>query len=285
MKLMTKVAAAAAILGLSGVASAASVINTLFPGFQQLSDNSAEYLIKADGSDSTIISVGDRLAGIFTIETVEQMGSTRFLGGGSGNNELTGIFDATVVAINGGPGNFQFVFAPSPAFEGIWGAGAVLAMFDDPSNDYQRVAGNGLNTIAQLTATATNGTHVITGAMDTASTFWVATSFTNDIAVVGSIPAPGNGGLFNVGLNFSFTAPGYDFIQVPCFNPLTVSVVQVDTCGSGSLLGVGGVTTPFQSFNNIDFTVNRIPEPGSIALMAGALIGAGVVSRRVQRRK
>lgn len=293
MKFAKKLAATAAMMGIAATAGATSIPNLLFPGFQQLSDNSAEYLVNADPrSEDTTLDVGDRLVGIFTIETVEKAGfPTRFLGESSGNNELTGIFDATVVAISGGPGGqfspWIYVFGPTPSFEATYGAGAMVALFEDSTPDYRRVDdGIGApDTIADLTATATDGTHVLTVASNVpGQTFWLASAVTNDISVVGAIPAPGNGGLFNLGLNFTFSAPGYNFLTVPCFNPLIGANVQVGTCGSGSLLGTGGVTTPFDSFNNIDFTVNRVPEPGSIGLLAGALIGAGFVSRRMQKR-
>lgn len=294
MKFVKKVAATAALMGLASVANAASVANTLFPGFQQLSDNSAEYLINADpNATDTTLDLGDRLVGIFTIETVEKAGNpTRFLGAGTGNNELTGIFDATVVGVFGGPGGllspFIYVFAPTASFESTYGAGAMVALFEDSTPDYRRVDdGVGApDTVADLIATASDGTHVLTGSMNVpGATFWMATAVTNDISVVGSIAAPGNGGTFNLGLNFTFAAPGYNFLTVPCFNPLTGITNQVSTCGSGSLLGTGGVNTPFDSFDNVDFTVNRVPEPGSIGLLAGALIGGGLVARRSQKKR
>ena len=54
----------------------------------------------------------------------------------------------------------------------------------------------------------------------------------------------------------------------------------VDVCGSGSLLGTGGLSTPYDSFNNVDFTINVIPEPSTFALAGLALLGMGFAARR-----
>lgn len=266
-----------------GGAQAASVSDNLFAGFQQLSDNSAEYLI--NGATSTgvnTVDVGDRLRGIFTIETVEKAPfPTRFLGTG-GNDELTGIFDLVVTAKSGGPGAFQFTFAPSGALAAYGGVNVGAAFFADSSVDYTRINQPGCTTIACMEGRATDGSLFWSVGFTSASNFWVANAVSDDITAIGSIPAPGNGGSFNTGVsliaNPAATGPALGLVN--CFNPLLGAIVQVSMCGSGSLLGTGGVETPFQSFDDVNFTINRIPEPATLGLMGLGLLGVAFASRR-----
>lgn len=283
----TKVSAllgGAAVVAMTiGGAHAASVSDNLFAGFQQLSDNSAEYLINGDNSIGiNTVDVGDRLRGIFTIETVEKSPfPTRYLGVG-GNDELTGIFDLIVVAKTGGPGAYQFTFAPSGALSAYGGANVGAAFFADSTPDYTRVRQTGCTDIACMEGRATDGSLFWSVGFTSASNFWVASAVSDDITAIGSIPAPGNGGSFNTGVNLiaNPAATGPALGLVDCFNPLLGAIVQVSMCGSGSLLGTGGVDTPFQSFDDVNFTINRIPEPATLGLMGLGLLGVAFAGRR-----
>ncbi len=272
------ITAAAGAMLFSGGINAAS-IDYFFPNtITQLSDNSADYLINPDGVTDTTLDIGDRLAGIFNVNSAEDLlGSdpTKFLTPGQGFDELSGIFDITVVDKTGNATDgFDWVFAPSAAFEATYGAGAMTAFFTDPVFEYSRTDG----TIAGLTANITDGSLFMVAGFDGGGNeFWIANADTDDLGVVGAIPPPGIGGGYNAALDLITNNTGRDFNAIACLD------TTVDICGSGSLLGTGGVNTPFDSFDNVDFTMFAVPEPSMLMLFGTGLLAAGGIARR--RRK
>lgn len=300
------VAIAAGLLFGVGGAQAASVEATLFNGIQQLSDNSAEKLIDCTpgsiGCTGTAgkVDVGDRLRGIFTIESVEPGGggTTRHLGAASGNDELTGLFDVTVVAkfftpplpFPGSVGTYAFVFAPTTSFAAEIGgpAGSMVAFYQDASPDYSRIspacssAANIIGDCEILATTGTSGSLLWVAGFEAGNVnqFWAASGVvTDDISVIGGLSSAQTGGGFNIGLHLLLNNGTKQLGQVGCGFPSAV-VTTLEFCGSGSLLGKVGSTSPYDSFDNVDFQINVIPEPGSVALTGLALLGLGVASRR-----
>lgn len=294
----------------SSSAFATTVQSQFFSGLQQWSDNSAEYLLNynptagtysTDNGD-TIISTGDKLRGLFDIQTIEDLTGTlpdRLVATG-GVNQFTGVFEADVT-VGGGPGAYTFNLTPSAAFQTAYGAGAMLALFQSPTLNYTRLGGPddlpGAAAEETLIATATHdgAPFLVFGFKDwannnyTGGEGWFSTSATNDIAVVSGINPPGNGGTVNFAMNLiSTTLTGYEFNEVGTsfigggvYNPLGTTLTA-QLAGSTNLLGLNGVNTPFDVFDNTDLVVNvsQVPEPGTIALVGLGLLGIGVYSRK-----
>lgn len=275
------VACMAVALAAGSTGAVAGSTNYWFaPFLTQLSDNSAEYLINNDPTATdTLLEKDDRLRGIFSIDTTENLQG----GGGqvnlqaNGFDQLSGIFEIQVDSVvQDLAGNYNYVFKPSAAFEGTYGAGAMVAFYTDPDYDFTRLGPD----IPTLEANVTDGSLFMVAGFDGGNNeVWTAVAGTNDISTVGAIPAPNNGGGFNIGLDLLVNNTGQIFDPVGCLKGGGLTLV--DMCGSGSLLGTQGAATPYDSFDDVNFVMRAIPEP-SLALLIGSglLVGSAVARRR-----
>lgn len=267
-----------------------------------ISDNSAEYLLNkivngsttyATDNGDTLIQLGDRLRGGFNVGTVEFGATTNNLGV-SGVNELTGIFDITVTSVIdsgvNGPNRFQYTFGPTASFESTFGSGAMMALFEDTTPDYQRNFGGtvvgpddapGSVKEEGLLNFADNGNlwmvlgYTGAGGTNLASENWVASSFTNDTALVGAVPLPSNGGTVNLALDIITNNSGLNWGHVPS---LFGGFVALN--GSANLIGLSGESTPFDVYDNFDGAMKPIPEPGTLSLMGAGILGLVFFARR-----
>lgn len=286
MKLSKRLLAAAALYTglISGVAQATPVSSQLFDGFNQLSGDGADYLINFvggfSGGSATTLGVGDRLRGIFNIDTVAQSPASHALGGASGNGELTGVFDLVVTDKIGTPGAWAFTFGASGALDG-YAPGAAVVFFDHAANNFSRVRVNPGDTAATLDALAMDGTAIFVMGL-AAPGSWTATAVSDDVSVLGATPAPLVGGGYNASLDLLQNNSGRVLDQVACILPSGIGFV--DMCVSGTLFGTAGANTPYDIFSNWDATIKIAPVPER-ETWAMLLAGLGLVGFARSKRR
>ncbi len=282
MKLIKQSIAAAAALALSSAAFAGNSVSSNIPAGNVLfSDDSAEQWIDVNGNG--FLDVGDKLRGILTINQVSGGGQATLIGGNTNNNELTGIFQTVVTnAVPAGAGRFDYTFAADAAFAAEFGvaAGTVGIFFDDSANNFAR---EGCATYAACEATATGGS--VWASFGLGGGFWTAANAAGNPGLGATLPLGTPLGTFGIGLNFIQNNTGFQWNKVQCFDTTTFTMYAVDFCGQGGILASGrdassNTDTPYELFDNVDFTANRVSAPGSLALVGAALFGIGMIRRR-----
>jgi hypothetical protein len=120
----------------TSLASAANVNDLIRFGPNQGSDEDREYLIDNVRTVPGQLDIGDSLIGSVNISQLNSASAN--IGGTTGVDEFTGVFQVQIVNIIGAPGavGTSYIFGPDPAFEAIYGQGAIVAFFSDGSNNY-----------------------------------------------------------------------------------------------------------------------------------------------------
>jgi hypothetical protein len=225
------------------VSANAESINSLyvFGETNLVSDLSFEKLINAPGSPpgDTTLDQNDRLRGIFRIDTLHTTSGYSIYAPDYAcpycwNEELVALFDITVQTKfapgdigNPYPGQFFWIFAPTPGFGTV--VGTMIQVFEDPANNYDV----SLATTALVEATVIDGTaYWEIGFLGEPGEGWIASAPVDDITQLTSFIGV-NTGIVNFALNLTALGPaGVRLLR----NQLSVidGVTNVDFVGNGN---------------------------------------------------
>jgi hypothetical protein len=306
-----KVLVSALVIGIGAFAGSANAELNLFLNEQnQFDDEDAEQWI--DRNNNQILDVGDTLRGILQIDFNEGLTSGQQTDYGAAfPTELTALFEVEVTSFTltgnsgiGGPeANYEFgVYAPfATEVEGLTGqaagslANTMVAFWEESTSDAGYVAFDttpAISTYAAAEATATGGEFVLAIGDVVDDDFWVAldSSINPDVAL--GLPLNTEIGGFDWGLSLIYENTNADsFGLVAKANPLLQTVVGVQFAGNGDVFssgfGLGTSTGPYALWTNTQgtFLPERIPEPATLFLLGGGLMGLGASRLRRRNRK
>jgi hypothetical protein len=171
----------------------------------------------------------------------------------------------------------------------------MVAFWEESTSDAGYVAFDttpAISTYAAAEATATGGEFVLAIGDVVDDDFWVAldSSINPDVAL--GLPLNTEIGGFDWGLSLIYENTNADsFGLVAKANPLLQTVVGVQFAGNGDVFssgfGLGTSTGPYALWTNTQgtFLPERIPEPATLFLLGGGLMGLGASRLRRRNRK
>lgn len=277
MKLTSLGVAIGLALGVANSASALDMYqNSIFE------DDNLDRVV-LDVNNNGILDVGDRLRSVVEIVKITDANGVNpsIILSMGGQPELTGISEIELIAkvATGTPGQFYMLFGPSAAFTAVYGAGAMVAFFVDPSNNLD-VATCG--SAASCEAASIDGSLWATFGNADLDDEWFAIGSDN-FAGASTLGGATKVATFNYALSTLVNNTGRTINEqnVPCNIGFTCAGdAKTDMIGSGDVLGGAGLHPDWDARSDFDYTLSVVPEPATLALLGIGLLGAGVMGRR-----
>lgn len=288
MKLKTL---ATAMIAAGAVAGANAFV--LYPGgHNTVLDDNIEFEVNRGGAAGVgLLEEGDSLRGVISFNTINQDFGA-FASQSPVSPQITGIFQAMIPTGGitnihaGGPAGTNLAdiqWVPDPAFEAIYGTGAMIALFYGGVT--LTVNSCHLTGQAFCETNATDGTPWMTVGMSDVDDEWLSKEAALTIGALTGLSGNNAYGDINYALTMLENNTGYTFnkqlIDCAALGFACAGDSMTDITGNGLIKGGIGLTNGYQARSKVDFGLDvAVPEPGSLALVGVALAGLGLAARR-----